>query len=235
MLRSARAHLRIRRRGPTSDGAKESLDLSSSTTTSLQILPLGVLMVAGVQILSAIFLLTSPKPRRDSLAFLLGVGLGTCVGIAIWYALGNAVGINKKSGPRPGTGDWVVAGVLALAGIHAFLTRHTAKVPKWMSGLEKTEPKRAFMLGFLLMVVMPTDIAAELSTTHWVHTHHLSIWHAWPLLAITVGLLALPLLVYVLLGERRQKDMDKVRDWLTTNGWLVNVVVIIYFIYELLK
>ena len=26
-----------------------------------------------------------------------------------------------------------------------------------------------------------------------------------------------------------------IRDWLTTNAWIVNIVVIVYFIFELVK
>ena len=26
--------------------------------------------------------------------------------------------------------------------------------------------------------------------------------------------------------------MPRIRDWLTTNAWLVNLIVIIYFIYQ---
>lgn len=29
--------------------------------------------------------------------------------------------------------------------------------------------------------------------------------------------------------------MPKIRDWLTTNAWVVNLVVIVYFIFELVK
>jgi hypothetical protein len=29
--------------------------------------------------------------------------------------------------------------------------------------------------------------------------------------------------------------MPGIRDWLITNAWLVNIIVIVYFIYQLLK
>jgi hypothetical protein len=104
-----------------------------------------------------------------------------------------------------------------------------------MSALEKDDPKRAFALAFLLIVLMPPDIAAVIAGTHWLHVHHLSLWHGWPLVAITVLLLAIPILFYLLLGDWARKAMPKIRDWLTSHSWLVNIVVIIYFIYQLLK
>ena len=48
-------------------------------------------------------------------------------------------------------------------------------------------------------------------------------------------LMSLPILGYLLLGRRAREAMPGIRDWLTTHGWLVNLIVIVYFIYELLK
>ena len=129
----------------------------------------------------------------------------------------------------------MVAGLLALAGIHVFLGRHTASVPKWMSALESAEPKRALSLGFLLILLMPTDIVAVISTVHWLHDNHDNLLHAWPLVAASTLLMALPILAYLLLGRRAREAMPGIRDWLTTNAWVVNLVVIVYFIYQLVK
>ena len=57
--------------------------------------------------------------------------------------------------------------------------------------------------------------------------------HGWPLVAATTLLMALPILAYLLLGRRARQAMPGIRDWLTTNAWVVNLVVIVYFIYEL--
>jgi hypothetical protein len=45
----------------------------------------------------------------------------------------------------------------------------------------------------------------------------------------------LPFLAYTLLGHRAREAMPGIREWLTTNAWLVNLIVIIYFIVQLLK
>ena len=105
-----------------------------------------------------------------------------------------------------------------------------------MSALQTAEPKRAFSLGFLLILLMPTDIVAVISTVHWLHDGHLNVLHAWPLVAAaTLVLMALPILGYLLLGHRARDAMPGIRDWLTTNAWVVNIVVIVYFIYQLVK
>jgi Sap-like sulfolipid-1-addressing protein len=207
----------------------------SSTTTSLQILPLALIMVMGPQILTSIFLVTSREPVKNSIAMVIGVVLAACISLAIWFGIVKAVGIDPKEGGGPTTADWIVAGLLALAAIHTFLGRGTASVPKWMTALQEAEPKRAFTLAFLLILLMPTDIVAVISTANWLHDNDKDLLHGWPLVAATTLLMALPFLAYLLLGHRARNAMPRIRDWLTSNAWLVNIVVIVYFIFQLLK
>jgi hypothetical protein len=207
----------------------------SSTTTSLQILPLALIMVMGPQILTSIFLVTSREPVKNSIAMVIGVVLAACISLAIWFGIVKAVGIDPKEGGGPTTADWIVAGLLALAAIHTFLGRGTASVPKWMTALQEAEPKRAFTLAFLLILLMPTDIVAVISTANWLHDNDKDLLHGWPLIAATTLLMALPFLAYLLLGHRARNAMPRIRDWLTSNAWLVNIVVIVYFIFQLLK
>jgi Sap, sulfolipid-1-addressing protein len=141
-------------------------------STQLQILPLALIMVMGPQILTAIFLVTSHEPVKNSGAMLVGVVLAACLSLPIWFGLYDVLNIKPSSGSGPSTADYVVAGLLALAGIHTFIGRHDASVPKWMAALQQAEPKRAFSLGFLLILLMPTDIVAVISTVHWLHDNH---------------------------------------------------------------
>lgn len=206
-------------------------------STQLQILPLALIMVMGPQILTAIFLVTSHEPVKNSVAMLIGVVVAAVLSLLIWFGLYEVLGINpgSSSDSSPSAADWVVAGLLALAGVHAFLGRHTASVPKWMTALQEAEPRRAFTLAFLLILLMPTDIVAIISTVHWLHVNNDGVLHGWPLVAATTLLMALPILAYLLLGRRARAAMPGIRDWLTSNAWLVNIVVIVYFIFQLLK
>ena len=49
----------------------------------LNVLPLAVTMMAGPQIMSAILLLTAPKPVKVSVSFIAGVAIATTVGVII--------------------------------------------------------------------------------------------------------------------------------------------------------
>jgi hypothetical protein len=204
-------------------------------TEHLQILPLALIMVMGPQILTAIFLVTSHEPVKNSGAMLIGVVLAASLSILVWFGLVDLIGIDPKEGGSPTTVDYVVAGLLALLAIRVFMTRGTAETPKWMTTLQEAEPKRAFSLAFLLIFLMPTDIIAVISTVNFLHGNGLNALEGWPLVAATTLLMALPILGYLLLGHRARNAMPGIRDWLTTNSWLVNLVVIIYFIYQTLS
>jgi hypothetical protein len=204
-------------------------------SNQLQILPLALIMVMGPQILTAIFLVTSSEPVKNSLAMLVGVVTAACLSVAIWYGLVKALGINPPEDDGPTTVDYVVAGLLALAAIHVWRGRGSAKVPGWMSALQQAEPKRALSLGFLLILLMPTDIIAVISTVQFLHDRHEDALHAWPVVAAATLLMALPILAYSLLGHRAREAMPGIREWLTTHGWLVNLIVIVYFIFQLVK
>jgi hypothetical protein len=205
------------------------------SSTHLQILPLALIMVMGPQILTAIFLVTSREPVKNSGAMLVGVVLAASLSVLIWFGLVDLIGIDPKEGGSPTTADYIVAGLLAVLALNIFRTRGTAETPKWMSALQEAEPKRAFTLGFLLIFLMPTDIIAVISTVNFLHDNSLDALDGWPLVAATTALMALPIAGYLLLGHRAREAMPRIRDWLTTNSWLVNLVVIVYFIYQTLS
>ena len=204
------------------------------TSEQLQILPLLLVMVMGPQILTAIFLVTSEKVMKNSLAMIAGVALAASVGLAIWSGVMEAADLKPKAdSDGPSTTDWVVSGLLAVLAIHIWMGRGEASVPKWMTALQEAEPKRAFSLGFLLILLMPTDIIATISAAHVMQDSGSPAIDAWPLIAGTVLLMALPFIAYSLLGQRAKRAMPGIREWLTTHSWLVNLVVIVYFIYSL--
>jgi hypothetical protein len=50
----------------------------------------------------------------------------------------------------------------------------------------------------------------------------------------TILIAALPLLSYLLFRRRAERAMPKVRDWMNTHSWLVNIIVYIIFIILIL-
>jgi hypothetical protein len=86
-------------------------------------------------------------------------------------------------------------------------------------------------MGFILIFLMPTDIASMLTVGVNLQQNGHSLIDALPFLALTLLIAALPLLAYLLLGRRAKEAMPKVRDWMSANSWLVNIIVLGIFIF----
>ena len=202
----------------------------------LSILPLAITMMAGPQILTAIILVTTPKPIPVSMAFLAGVAIAAIIGTTIaWIIaslLGNAVDFGDSS-DNTSTGhiiEYALVGLLVLFALKNWRGRATAEPPKWLGTLMDADPKRALKMGLLLIFCMPSDIVVMLTVG--VHlTHGGAEWYeVIPFLAATVLIAALPLLGYVLFHRRAQVAMPKLRDWMNSHSWLVNIGVAGIFI-----
>lgn len=106
----------------------------------LSVLPLALVMIAGPQIISAIFLASSRDARRSSLAFLVGAGLAVIVALTVWYVVFHTVrgagdGQHKNDGTRRLI-DWVVLLVLLalMAMIFSRRKRTAAQVDEQVAG-----------------------------------------------------------------------------------------------------
>jgi threonine/homoserine/homoserine lactone efflux protein len=195
--------------------------------TLAKIIPLAFVMIAGPQLLSAIFLATSKTWRRDSAAFVTGAAISITTIVTLAFVL--STGASKK-GASGSTLDIIFMVLLLTAGLHTFLTRKTSKPPKWMGELETAKPKRAFRLGFLLLGVFPTDILTSVAVGGSVARHHDPWWHVLPFVLLTLLFLALPALLLLILGRRAQTLLPKVRDWMNNNSWIVSEIVIGLFV-----
>ena len=61
-----------------------------------------------------------------------------------------------------------------------------------------------------------------------------SLVGALPFMVATILIAALPVLSYLLFRHRAKQLMPKVRDWMNTNSWLVNIIVYAVFIVLIL-
>ncbi len=200
----------------------------------IQILPMAIAMVAGPQLISAVFLATSRDPRRNSLAYLAGATAAVLAGLAISYVTALIFNEAAEATGAESSDDWltwVIVGLLVVLSIHTFRTRHTAETPKWMSGLLEADPRAAGKLGFGLFALMPTDIAVMLAVGAFLAQNDLGYLDGLPFVAVTVLLVALPFLAYLVMGRRADHLLPRVREWATSYSWAISIAVYIFFIY----
>jgi Sap, sulfolipid-1-addressing protein len=192
----------------------------------LQILPLAFVMIAGPQILSAIFLATSENWRSNSAAYLLGAALSITLFVTLAYLLLN--GISDEGSDD--TLYWIVLVLLLAAMVHVYLKREESEPPKWMGKLQTANPRFSFTLGFLLLGLFPTDILTSAAVGTYLAAHGDPWADAIPFILLTLLFLALPSLLLLALRDRARTILPKVRDWMNTHSWVVNEIVIVFFV-----
>ncbi|TMQ92003.1 GAP family protein [Actinomadura soli] len=206
----------------------------------LQVLPLAVTMMVGPQIMSAILLVTTRHAVRASLAFLAGVTAATAAGLAlsrgVFALLGQGVSLGDPS-DRGSAGtiiQFVLVALLLAAAVRSYAKRETAKPPRWLGTLMDAGPRKAFEIGTLVILLMPSDIMVMLTVGAHLEQRDLNLAAALPFLAATVLIAALPLLALLLFRKRMSRAMPKVREWMNTHSWVVNIAAYVIFILLIL-
>ena len=186
----------------------------------LTVLPMAIVMVAGPQIISAIFLATSEGWQKNSAAFLAGVLVAVTLVVTAAYVVVRLLFDAEGASNETPTRQWLDGAILLLlvvAGIHKYLTRKTSKPPTWMGKLEEATPKMSFRLGVLLLGLFPTDIITSVVVGSSLARDSDPWWYCLPFV--------------LLLGKRAAVILPKVRDWMNTNSWIISEVVIVFFCF----
>jgi len=195
--------------------------------SALTVLPLAVVMVAGPQFLSAVFLATSRRWQRNSAAYLLGATLSIPLVVGLVYVSGIELAGGDRSTPVLRA---VVVAALVVAMGYVFLTRERAEPPAWMGRLSDASPRFSFRLGVLLLGVFPTDLLTSAAVGSYLAAEGRPLSDAVGFVAVTLSLLALPSLSVLALGDRAERALPRVRDAMETNAWLVNEIVLLFFL-----
>ncbi len=96
------------------------------------------------------------------------------------------------------------------------------------------DPGKALRIGLLVIFLMPSDIMIMLTVGVPLVQGEESFAAALPFIALTILVAALPLLVRLLFAGHAEVAMSKVRDWMNTHSWLVNIIVCVIFIVLIL-
>jgi hypothetical protein len=205
---------------------------------SLEILPLAITMMAGPQIMSAIVFVTHDRAVRVSLMFLAGVLLATVVGVTVMRGVAALLGGAVDLGSGESTAGKVLQIALVLllvaGSIKNFVKRDTIEPPKWLGSLLAASAVKAFVVGLALISFMPSDLVIMLTVGSNLETHNLPVTAAVPFILATLLVASLPLLFFLLFHRRAVRTMPKVRDWMNSNSWLINIIVYAIFIVLIL-
>jgi hypothetical protein len=189
-------------------------------------------MIGGPQILSPILLATSKQWRANSVAYVFGAGLSITLVVVLAYIAGNSLG---GGGGLLGTSGQqllyiIVLVLLIYAAVETYRKRNVSEPPKWMGKLTNAAPKFSLKLGFLLLGFFPTDILTSISVGTYLAANGAPVTDAAGFVLLTLFIIALPALGVLVLGERAEAILPKIRDWMNDNSWIISEVVIALFV-----
>jgi hypothetical protein len=208
---------------------------------SLAVIPLAITMNAGPQIMSAIIFVTASKPLKLSAYFLAGVVIAVTVGVTITYTFATVFGNSISLGDSSNNGSlgniiqYLLVGLLVFLSVKNYVGRETSEPPRWLGALQNAGPRTAFTTGLLLLSVFPSDLVILVTVGVNLAQNNASLLGAVPFVVATIFIAALPVLSYLLFRRGAQRVMPKVREWMNTNSWLVNIIVYVVFILLILS
>jgi uncharacterized membrane protein YidH (DUF202 family) len=100
--------------------------------------------------------------------------------------------------------------------------------------MQNAKPRTAFLAGLLLLSIFPSDFVVLMTVGVNLAQHNAGLVAALPFIGATILIAALPMLSYLLFRHRAERAMPKVRDWMNTHSWLVNIIVYVIFILLIL-
>ncbi|MGD9958604.1 GAP family protein [Nocardioides sp.] len=197
-----------------------------------EILPLAVAIAASpFPVIPAILLLFTRQPRAASTAFLAGWVVGILVGTLVFTTLATVL----ERGETPVWAIWlrIVLGLaLVILGVVKWLGRgKEAAPPGWMQSLETADARKALSIGLLLSVANPKVLLLSAAAGLYVGGVELTLTEfvvaVAAFTAVAASSVAVPVLGFLVVGERMLPPLARAKDWLITHNAAVMAVVIV--------
>ena len=188
-----------------------------------ELIPLAlVIALSPLSIIPGVLILTTPRARATGLAYLAGWVLGIALVTAAFVVAYELTGGLDK---RPAWAPYVriVVGVALIGfGFYRWFSRNrSSHSPKWLTSMTSAGPARAFLTAIVLTLanvkVFLMCVAAGLA----IATAALGTVGAWTAVAIFAAFaassVAIPVLAYVIAGERLDGPLDRLKVWMEAN------------------
>lgn len=191
--------------------------------------------VSPFPIAGVLLMLVSKRARTNGPMFLLGWLLGLAVvGVVVLLIPGLETG-----GGEPSTTTGIVKGglglLLAFIGIRAWRNDSSAgeevKAPRWMAKIDEMNGFAALGMGFLLSALNPKNLLLTVGGAATVTSSGLSTSQEYIALAVFVAIASLTILIpvigYLVMGQRGERVMMSAKDWLIRNNQTVMGVLLL--------
>ena len=198
-----------------------------------EVLPLALAVaLSPFPIIPAILLLFTKKPRAAGFSFLAGWVVGV-LGSTILFVL--LAALIELADEPPTWASWtrIALGALLIAvGIRQVMRRsESSETPAWMASIDSLEPAGAMRLGIILSAANPKVLLLTTAAGLTVGSEQAGFGpSAVAVLVFTVIAsitVALPVMLFAILGEKILGPLGKVRSWLERHNAIVMAVVIL--------
>jgi hypothetical protein len=180
-------------------------------------------------------MLTSRRARSNGPAFVIGWLIGLAVIGAIVLSLAGPAGASKSGSPATWV-SWVkivLGAALLLVAVRQFRGRpkdgDEAALPKWMASIDTMKPLTVLGLAALLGGVNPKNLLLAVSAGASIAQTGISgagqaIAYAVFALIGTIGV-GTPVVIYFALGERSEKMLTTLKDWMGRHNAVIMSVL----------
>lgn len=176
-------------------------------------------------IVPGILLLFTPSPRASSGAFLLGWAAGVLAGFLLAAWASGLLDV-RESGPLFAPLRLLAGGALLWLAARQWRSRANPEMPGWMANLAKSTPPASLRLGLLLSLANPKVLLLAAAGGLSAAGSSALLRSALAFAAIASLLVAAPLVLHLVAGERMMGPLGRARDWLVRhNGAIVAIVL----------
>jgi threonine/homoserine/homoserine lactone efflux protein len=199
--------------------------MSNVSSDLTELIPLALIIaISPLSIIPGILVLSTPRPRPTSIAFLAGWFLGIAVVTAAF--VGGADIYNNGLDSKPAWAPYVriVIGVLLIGfALYRWFGRTDAAAhnPKWMTLMTSIGPGRAFVTGIVLTLanikVFLMCAAAGVAIGTAALGRPGAAQAVLLFTALSASTVALPALAYLVAGARLDAPLGRVKEWMERN------------------
>lgn len=190
--------------------------------------------ISPVPVIALILMLFSRAAARNSLSFLLGWLIGL-TGVAVVVL---AIGADSSDGGESDLAAVVkvlIGALFVVLGIRQWTNRpgegEDAPMPAWMASIDEFSAVKAFGVGLVLTAANPKNLGLTIAAAATISAAELSGGEQ----AVTVAVYVLiasvtvvvPVVAYLVAGERAAPVLDSMKRWLTANNATVMGVLFI--------
>lgn len=193
--------------------------------------------VSPVPIAAVIVMLFTPKAKTNAPVFMIGWVVGLLV---VGFVVLLVPGLEADGG-EPSTTSGVVKGILGLlllaAAWGAWRRRPShgelAEAPKWMDTIDAFGPGKSFGVAFVLSAVNPKNMLLVAAAAATIAGSGLQAGEQTIVLIvftlIAASSVAVPVIGYLIVGERADDAFAAAKDWLIQNNSVVMAVLLLVF------